>query len=51
MASEEYVLTRFRKEELPALNEALDTAVEALDKFIREGSAKAMSMFNKRGQE
>ena len=51
MASEEYVLTRFRKEELPALNEALDTAVDALDKFIHEGSAKAMSMFNKRGQE
>ncbi len=50
MASEEYVLKRFQKEELPVLNEALDTAVDALDTFIREGSAKAMSMFNKRGQ-
>lgn len=51
MASEEYVLTRFQKEEIPVLNEALDTAVEALDTFIREGSAKAMSIFNKRGLE
>lgn len=51
MASEEYVLTRFRKEEMPVLNEALDTAVDALDVFIREGSARAMSMFNKKGQE
>lgn len=51
MASEEYVLTRFRKEELPGLSEALDTAVDALDVFVREGSAKAMSMFNKRGLE
>jgi PTH1 family peptidyl-tRNA hydrolase len=51
MASEEYVLTRFRKEEMSVLNEALDIAVDALDMFIREGSTKAMSMFNKRGQE
>ena len=51
MASEEYVLKRFQKEELSVLNEAIDTAVDALDTFIREGSAKAMSMFNKRGQE
>jgi PTH1 family peptidyl-tRNA hydrolase len=50
MASEEYVLKRFQKEELSVLNEALDNAVNALDTFIREGSAKAMSMFNKRGQ-
>jgi len=50
MASEEYVLKRFQKEELSVLNEALDNAVDALDTFIREGSAKAMSMFNKRGQ-
>jgi len=51
MATEEYVLTRFGKDELGLLNEALDTAAYALDVFIREGSAKAMSLFNKRGQE
>ncbi len=51
MASEEYVLKRFKKEELETLNEAIDTAADALNTFIREGSAKAMSLFNKRGQE
>jgi peptidyl-tRNA hydrolase, PTH1 family len=51
MASEEYVLKRFQKEEMSVLNEAINAAVDALDTFIREGSAKAMSLFNKRGQE
>ena len=51
MASEEYVLTRFGRDEMPVLNDALDSAVDALDTFIREGSAKAMSMFNKKGLE
>lgn len=51
MATEEYVLTRFKKDELETLNEALDNAADALNTFIREGSAKAMSLFNKRGQE
>ena len=50
MSSEEYVLRRFDKEDIPALSEAIDTAVEALDVFLREGAAKAMSLFNKRPQ-
>ncbi|HEX2964522.1 MAG TPA: aminoacyl-tRNA hydrolase [Syntrophorhabdaceae bacterium] len=50
MPSEEYVLRRFDKSEIPALNEALDTAVDALDTFLREGPSKAMSLFNKRSQ-
>ena len=51
MAAEEYVLTRFEREELETLNETLDNAADALQIFIRDGSARAMSMFNKRGQE
>lgn len=44
---EEYVLTRFREEELEPLSEALDTAVDALRTFVTDGPAKAMSMFNR----
>jgi peptidyl-tRNA hydrolase len=51
MAAEEYVLTRFERGELETLNETLDNAADALQIFIRDGSARAMSMFNKRGQE
>lgn len=51
IATEEYVLMPFRPNELEALNETLDIACDALDTFVREGAAKAMSIFNKRGQE
>ncbi|HVN97290.1 MAG TPA: aminoacyl-tRNA hydrolase [Syntrophorhabdaceae bacterium] len=51
MAAEEYVLRRFEREELEALNEALDTAAEALNTFVRDGSARAMSIYNRKGQE
>ncbi len=47
MPPEEYVLTRFAKEELEPLSDVLDTAVDALDTFLKEGPAKAMSMFNR----
>jgi peptidyl-tRNA hydrolase, PTH1 family len=44
---EEYVLTRFKREELEPLSEILDTAVDALHTFVVEGPAKAMSMYNR----
>ncbi len=44
---EEYVLTRFRRDELEPLSEVLDTAVDALHSFITDGSSKAMSLFNR----
>jgi len=47
MPPEEYVLSRFRKDELETLSESLDRAVDALEVFLAEGAAKAMSMFNR----
>ena len=44
---EEYVLTRFREEELGPLSEILDTAVDALHTFVTQGPAKAMSLYNR----
>jgi PTH1 family peptidyl-tRNA hydrolase len=44
---EEYVLTRFREEELGPLSEVLDTATDALHTFVTDGPAKAMSMYNR----
>lgn len=51
MAAEEYVLRRFEREEFKMLNETLDTAADALHTFVRDGSAKTMSIFNRRGPE
>jgi PTH1 family peptidyl-tRNA hydrolase len=51
MTAEEYVLRRFEREEFEMLNETLDTATDALHTFVRDGSAKTMSIFNRRGQE
>ena len=44
---EEYVLIRFKREDLAPLSEILDTAVDALNAFVTEGPAKAMSLYNK----
>jgi PTH1 family peptidyl-tRNA hydrolase len=44
---EEYVLTRFREEELGPLSEVLDNATDALHTFVTDGPAKAMSMYNR----
>jgi peptidyl-tRNA hydrolase, PTH1 family len=44
---EEYVLSRFRKDELETLSEALDRAVDAIHVFLADGAAKAMSMYNR----
>jgi peptidyl-tRNA hydrolase, PTH1 family len=47
MKPEEYVLTRFNNEEGKAMPDLLDTAVDALHSFIRDGAATAMSIYNK----
>ncbi len=47
MPPEEFVLTRFREQELGPLSEVLDTAVDALHTFVTDGPAKAMSLFNR----
>ncbi len=51
MAVEEFVLTRFQREELEPLNEYLNIAVDALDVFLKDGPSRAMSIFNKKGHE
>jgi peptidyl-tRNA hydrolase, PTH1 family len=48
MEPEEYVLSRFRKEEVEILSESIDRATEAIHTFIFEGKEKAMSMYNKK---
>lgn len=44
---EEYVLSRFYKEEVEDLADILDRAADALHTFVFEGKEKAMSMFNR----
>ncbi len=44
---EEYVLTRYEKQELGPLVDILDTAVDALHTFVTESPAKAMSLYNR----
>jgi peptidyl-tRNA hydrolase, PTH1 family len=44
---EEYVLTRFSNEESKVMADVLDTAVDALQSFLRDGPSTAMSIFNK----
>ena len=47
LSPEEYVLVRFKKEELGPLSEILDTTVDALHTLVTEGPAKAMSLYNR----
>jgi PTH1 family peptidyl-tRNA hydrolase len=44
---EEYVLSRFRPDEISTLDETLDRAAEALHVFSTEGRERAMNMFNR----
>ena len=44
---EEYVLSRFQKEEMEDLTDIIDRTVDALHTFVFEGKEKAMSMFNR----
>lgn len=47
MMPDEYVLSRFRPDELPALSEVCERAVDAVDVFLAQGAEKAMNLFNK----
>jgi PTH1 family peptidyl-tRNA hydrolase len=47
LAPEEYVLSRFREDELETLSESLDRAADAIEVFLADGPAKAMSMYNR----
>lgn len=44
--SEDYVLSRFRKSEAPLFREALDRAVQAVERLLTVGLDKAMSLSN-----
>jgi PTH1 family peptidyl-tRNA hydrolase len=44
---EEYVLSRFTRDEAEELGDILDRAVDALHTFVFEGKEKAMSMYNR----
>ncbi len=46
MLAEDYVLSKFRKDELPAIREAIVTAADAVACIVREGPDKAMNRFN-----
>jgi len=47
MLPEDYVLSKFKEEELEGLTEILDRAVDAVHMFLFEGKEKAMSMYNR----
>jgi PTH1 family peptidyl-tRNA hydrolase len=44
---ESYVLTKFRKDELPVIRQAVDRATESATTIIVEGVEKAMNRFNR----
>lgn len=43
----DYVLSRFSSEQQPKIDAAVDAACDALECWVRDGIAKAMSLFNK----
>lgn len=46
IAAEDYVLGKFRKEEVPVIKEAVVNAAEAVTVIVRDGVSKAMNKFN-----
>ena len=45
--TEKYVLSKFRKEEIQLVREAVEKAVEAVDSIIQAGIEKTMNKFNR----
>jgi peptidyl-tRNA hydrolase, PTH1 family len=45
-----YVLSRFRKSEMDAVESLVDRAAEAVRVILRDGTQKAMNLFNRRDQ-
>lgn len=48
LEAEKYVLQKFKKEEIPIVNEAISNAARAVAVIITEGIGKAMNRFNKK---
>ena len=46
-----YVLSRFSKKERPAIDAAIDTAIDALTVFVTDGIEAAMNRFNRSSEE
>jgi peptidyl-tRNA hydrolase, PTH1 family len=46
-----YILTQFRKSKLPAVDEVLDLAAEAVKVILSEGIKTAMNRFNRKNSE
>lgn len=46
MAAEDYVLRKFRKEEVPMIRDAVHRAADAVEVIIKHGIEKAMNSFN-----
>jgi peptidyl-tRNA hydrolase, PTH1 family len=44
--TEKYVLSKFRKDEMQTIKEAIDRAVESVNSIIRDGVERAMNRFN-----
>ena len=44
--AEEFVLSKFRKDEVPLIREAIEKALNSIDVIITEGIEKAMNRFN-----
>jgi len=51
MDSADYVLSRFRKDELPIIDQAVLRAANGVETWIREGIDAAMNQINIRGEE
>lgn len=48
---DDYILSRFSKKERPVVDEAIETACDALDVFVRDGIDAAMNRFNRSSEE
>lgn len=46
VAAEDYVLGKFRKDEVPMIKEAVVRAADAIAAILKEGAGKAMNKFN-----
>ncbi|MEW6001651.1 MAG: aminoacyl-tRNA hydrolase [Nitrospirota bacterium] len=47
MSSEDYVLSKFRKDDLPLVKAAVERAADAITSIIQDGLEKAMNVYNR----
>jgi PTH1 family peptidyl-tRNA hydrolase len=50
-SGKDYLLSPFRKAQMPVVDELLDTAAEAVKVILREGAAAAMNRFNRKEEK